>query len=612
MSRLGRFLLTCVVFVALAASLLGPSSAPKPGPPVVSPSTRLAASGGAGYWFAAADGGVFSFGDARFAGSAGGAPLVARVVGMAATPTGRGYWLVASDGGVFTYGDAVFAGSTGGVRLAAPIVAIMVTPTGQGYWLVAADGGVFTFGDAAYFGSAAGRLHRGPVSAAVASPSGRGYWLVSSVGEVFPFGDAGWHGDASKLPLARPIVAAASTPSGQGYWLAASDGGIFTYGDAGYFGSTGHVALVAPIVGMAPTASGGGYWLIAADGGVFTFGDAPFRGSTGATRLVAPIVSATSTPTSHGTGVAAFYYPWYATQSRDGAWRHWDQGGHTPPDDIGSDYYPSRGAYSSNDPAILDGQFAEIAAAGIDEVVVSWWGQGSFEDHALGGVLAAASAHGVHVAVHLEPYVGRSPATVASDLAYLSALGLHEVWIYEAMLLPGASLQPVLDAFPGDRFMAETGTVSAVRSGAFAQWAAATHFAGVYTYEAVRYEGADLVAFCAGARRLGLACAPAVAPGFSSIRAGGGPTYARSRANGATYDSRWMGAIGAHPSLVAITSYNEWHEGTQIEPAVDKCLPSGFCYLSYDGAYGLQGAAASTAYLNRTATWVARFRAAAP
>ena len=32
---------------------------------------------------------------------------------MAATPDGGGYWLVASDGGVFTYGDAAFYGSAG-------------------------------------------------------------------------------------------------------------------------------------------------------------------------------------------------------------------------------------------------------------------------------------------------------------------------------------------------------------------------------------------------------------------------------------------------------------------------------------------------------------------
>jgi hypothetical protein len=30
---------------------------------------------------------------------------------MAATPDGGGYWLVASDGGIFTFGDAKFFGS---------------------------------------------------------------------------------------------------------------------------------------------------------------------------------------------------------------------------------------------------------------------------------------------------------------------------------------------------------------------------------------------------------------------------------------------------------------------------------------------------------------------
>jgi hypothetical protein len=42
---------------------------------------------------------------------------------MAATPDGGGYWLVASDGGVFTYGDAPFDGSAGSNGLVAPIVA---------------------------------------------------------------------------------------------------------------------------------------------------------------------------------------------------------------------------------------------------------------------------------------------------------------------------------------------------------------------------------------------------------------------------------------------------------------------------------------------------------
>ena len=60
-----------------------------------------------------ADGGVFTYGDAAFYGSAGNVHLNAPIVGMAATSDGKGYWLVASDGGVFAYGDAAFAGLAG-------------------------------------------------------------------------------------------------------------------------------------------------------------------------------------------------------------------------------------------------------------------------------------------------------------------------------------------------------------------------------------------------------------------------------------------------------------------------------------------------------------------
>jgi hypothetical protein len=111
----------------------------------------------AGYWMVAADGGIFSFGDAQFHGSTGAIRLNKPIVGMASTPDGKGYWFVASDGGVFAFGDAQFYGSTGNIRLNQPIVGMASTPDGGGYWLVAADGGVFDFGDAQFGGSLAGQ-----------------------------------------------------------------------------------------------------------------------------------------------------------------------------------------------------------------------------------------------------------------------------------------------------------------------------------------------------------------------------------------------------------------------------------------------------------------------
>ena len=51
---------------------------------------------------------------------------------------------MATDGGVFSYGGARFLGSTGAIRLNQPIVGMAATPSGDGYWMVATDGGIFS------------------------------------------------------------------------------------------------------------------------------------------------------------------------------------------------------------------------------------------------------------------------------------------------------------------------------------------------------------------------------------------------------------------------------------------------------------------------------------
>ncbi len=118
---------------------------------------------GLGYWFVASDGGIFSFGNAKFFGSMGGKRLNKPIVGMAATPDGGGYWMVASDGGIFSFGDARFFGSMGAKPLNKPIVGMASTPDGKGYWEVASDGGIFSFGDAKFFGSMGGKPLNKPI-----------------------------------------------------------------------------------------------------------------------------------------------------------------------------------------------------------------------------------------------------------------------------------------------------------------------------------------------------------------------------------------------------------------------------------------------------------------
>ncbi|MCI4320639.1 MAG: L,D-transpeptidase family protein, partial [Thermoplasmata archaeon] len=114
-------------------------------------------------------------------GSTGGRHLNKPIVGVAAAGDGEGYWLVASDGGIFTFGSARYHGSAGNIRLNSPIVSMAAAPGGVGYWLVAADGGVFTYGYAKYRGAldgAAVAAAKAQVTSLVPTPDGEGYWLL--------------------------------------------------------------------------------------------------------------------------------------------------------------------------------------------------------------------------------------------------------------------------------------------------------------------------------------------------------------------------------------------------------------------------------------------------
>src|SRR2546430_4663448 len=108
-SRPGLVALLVAVVVALAPALPGSLNA-------VAATGRAAASPATshGYWFVAADGGIFSFGDAGFYGSTGGTPLNPPIVGVAARPSGAGYWVVAAGGGIFNFGDPEVLGSARG------------------------------------------------------------------------------------------------------------------------------------------------------------------------------------------------------------------------------------------------------------------------------------------------------------------------------------------------------------------------------------------------------------------------------------------------------------------------------------------------------------------
>jgi len=289
---------------------------------------------------------------------------------------------------------------------------------------------------------------------------------------------------------------------------------------------------------------------------------------------------------------AIFYYPWYSTPARDGRWAHWyveREGAHV----LSTPYFPSRGLYSSSNAKVVSAHMREIAAAGITTVVVSWWGTGSFEDDRLPLVAQAARAHGLEVAVHLEPYHARTPEQAAADILRLSLTGVSDFYVYDAERAPAAEWAKALSELEGVRIFGHTTLVGRAK---------ASGFHGLYTYDVVTWTGSTFRRICTQARRAGLLCAPSVGPGYDA-RLATSDRVVRPRLHGAKYDRMWERALEADADIVTITSYNEWQEGTQIEPARAQVERPG-----YDGAWGRSGMAARRAYLDATARWTEQFR----
>jgi hypothetical protein len=202
----------------------------------------------AGYWLVASDGGVFAFGNAGYYGSIPGEGLSpagsglphslnAPIVGMVPSSDGGGYFMVASDGGVFAFGDARFAGSCPGMGgCSGAAVSVVPDASGNGYWLVTQTGNIYAFGDAPFYGAPGNQ--GSPVTSAVRTADGGGYWVLLADGAVYAYGDAvARGGPAGSVGGFNPASAIFSDGAGGGYWVASAQGAVFSYGDAPSDGS---------------------------------------------------------------------------------------------------------------------------------------------------------------------------------------------------------------------------------------------------------------------------------------------------------------------------------------------------------------------------------------
>ena len=324
--------------------------------------------------------------------------------------------------------------------------------------------------------------------------------------------------------------------------------------------------------------------------------------------------------------VHAFYYGWYGNPAHDGAFVHWQQGGHLPPVELGADYRPLLGAYSSRDRAVLDRHFGWFVEAGIGVAVVSYWGPGSREDQLLPGILDAAARAHVEVAFHIEPYAGRTAATVVRDIRDLrTRFGSHPAFHRVARPTrhgPSHAPRGVFYVFessggggriPDADWARELATIRGTADDAIVLGQALdvnrldqSQFDGLYNYDVFAVDGSGFDAVGRAVRQRNAIFVPSVGPGYVDGRAIPGSTRSLGRDAGARYDLMWARAVDARAEWVSITSFNEWHEGSQIEPAVRYATPSFTC-LDYTDTPGARSPEGRDHYLRRTSAWSERF-----
>lgn len=312
-----------------------------------------------------------------------------------------------------------------------------------------------------------------------------------------------------------------------------------------------------------------------------------------------------------------FYYTWYGNPKFDGKYIHWNHdllkhwdaklagnyptGKHNPPEDIGANFYPELGSYSSKDPSVLEAHMKQMQSAAIGVLSLSWYppqmsdDSGVPSDDLVPHVLDMANKYGLKVNFHIEPYKDRDDVNLRDNIKYIvdkygnhpafyrfktnSGKNVPMFYIYDSYItspdkwanLFTASGSLSIRNTPYDGiFIAllveEKHKFDIKRSGFDGLY---TYFAtNGFTYGSSHQHWPSLKEFCDSNNLIFI---PSVGPGYidTSIRPWNFKNT-RNRINGKYYETALNAALLVRPSIVSITSFNEWHEGTQIEAAVPK------------------------------------------